>query len=52
MSAPQMEEENEEVEALHPDLDPDLVPDLEKEREENDLRDPAVLSAVYNTQVP
>lgn len=53
MSAPQLEkEENEEVEALDPDLDPDLALDLEKEGEENDLGDPAVLSAVHNSQVP
>nr|KAF6486421.1 PAT1-like protein 2 [Rousettus aegyptiacus] len=51
MSAPQLEkEENEEVEALDPDLDPDLALDLEKEGEENDLGDPAVLSAVHNSQ--
>lgn len=52
MSAPQLEEEENEVEALDPDLDPDLALDLEKEGEENDLGDPAVLSAVHNTQVP
>ncbi|XP_039744209.1 protein PAT1 homolog 2 [Pteropus medius] len=50
MSAPQLEEEENEVEALDPDLDPDLALDLEKEGEENDLGDPAVLSAVHNTQ--
>ncbi|XP_045142464.1 protein PAT1 homolog 2 isoform X2 [Echinops telfairi] len=41
------EEENEEQPGEEA-LDPDWAPDLEEE--ENDLRDPAVLSAVYNTQ--
>ncbi|KAM7158219.1 protein PAT1 homolog 2 isoform 1-T1 [Molossus nigricans] len=46
VSASQLEEEEEE------DLDPDLAPDLEEEvdEEEEDLGDPAILSAVHNTQ--
>uniref|UniRef100_A0A8D2AUD3 PAT1 homolog 2 n=1 Tax=Sciurus vulgaris TaxID=55149 RepID=A0A8D2AUD3_SCIVU len=44
--APEEEEGNEEEGGLDPD--PDLAPDPEEE--ENNLRDPAVLSAVHNTQ--
>ena len=49
VSASQLEEE---------ELDPDLAPDMEEEEaeeeeeEENDLGDPAVQSAVHNSQVP
>lgn len=46
VSASQLEEE---------ELDPDLAPDVEEEEaeeEENDLGDPAVQSAVHNSQVP
>ncbi|KAM9644880.1 protein PAT1 homolog 2 isoform 2-T2 [Trichechus inunguis] len=47
--ASQLEEEEEvEEEEEEEDLDPDRAPDPEEE--ENDLRDPAVLSAVHNTQ--
>uniref|UniRef100_H0WQI1 PAT1 homolog 2 n=1 Tax=Otolemur garnettii TaxID=30611 RepID=H0WQI1_OTOGA len=50
VSASQMKEE-EENEDGEEDLDPDLAPDPEEEEEEeNGLGDPAVLSAVRNTQ--
>ncbi|XP_074222134.1 protein PAT1 homolog 2 isoform X1 [Camelus bactrianus] len=53
MSASQLEEEEENGEGGE-ELDPDLAPDVEEEeggeQEENDLGDPAVLSAVHNTQ--
>lgn len=48
VSASQLEEEEEKEE--EEDLDSDLALDVEEE--ENDLGDPAVLSAVHNTQVP
>lgn len=59
MSASQLEEEEEqeEEEEGEEDLDPDLAPELEEEEEEeveeeeHDLGDPAVLSAIQNTQV-
>ncbi|XP_014636154.1 PREDICTED: protein PAT1 homolog 2 [Ceratotherium simum simum] len=56
VSASQLEEEEEnEEEEEDLDPDPDLAPDPEEEEEEEeeeekDLRDPAVLSAVHNTQ--
>ncbi|KAK1339009.1 hypothetical protein QTO34_019678, partial [Cnephaeus nilssonii] len=51
VSASQLEEE-EENEEEEEDLDPDLAPDLEEgvDEEEEDLGDPAILSAVTNTQ--
>lgn len=50
-SASQLEEEENEEEE---DMDPDLAPDLEEgvDEKEEDLGDPAILSAVTNTQVP
>lgn len=53
MSASQLEEEEENDEEEE-DLDPDLAPDLEEgvDEEEEELGDPAILSAVTNTQVP
>lgn len=51
-------EEPNEDEKKEEKQDPDLASDLEEEEEveeeegENDLGDPAVLSAVHNTQVP
>uniref|UniRef100_A0A452TQ58 PAT1 homolog 2 n=1 Tax=Ursus maritimus TaxID=29073 RepID=A0A452TQ58_URSMA len=58
VSASQLEEEEEqeEEEEGEEDLDPDLAPELEEEEEEeveeeeHDLGDPAVLSAIQNTQ--
>ncbi|XP_005877640.2 PREDICTED: protein PAT1 homolog 2 [Myotis brandtii] len=51
VSASQLEEE-EENEEEEEDLDPDLAPDLEEgvDEEEEELVDPAILSAVTNTQ--
>ncbi|XP_070260921.1 protein PAT1 homolog 2 [Myotis yumanensis] len=51
VSASQLEEE-EENEEEERDLDPDLAPDLEEgaDEEEEELGDPAILSAVTNTQ--
>lgn len=53
VSASQLEEE-EENENEEENLDPDLALDVEEEEEEeeNSLGDPAVLTAVHNTQVP
>lgn len=51
VSASPLEEKEEEVQEEE-DLDPDITPDQEEEEEENSLRDPAILSAVHNTQVP
>lgn len=55
VSASQLEEEEENEEGEEDlDPDPDLAPDPEEEEEEEDekdLGDPAVLSAVHNTQV-
>lgn len=49
VSASQLEEEEEEE-----NLGPDLAPDVEEgvDEEEEDFGDPAILSAVTNTQVP
>ncbi|KAI5129370.1 Protein Pat1 2 [Manis pentadactyla] len=49
VSASPLEEKEEEVQEEE-DLDPDITPDQEEEEEENSLRDPAILSAVHNTQ--
>ncbi|XP_021551424.2 protein PAT1 homolog 2 [Neomonachus schauinslandi] len=55
VSVSQLEEEEEEEEEEE-DLDPDLAPEPEEEEEEeveeeeHDLGDPAVLSAIHNTQ--
>ena len=54
VSASQLEEEEEGDQDLDPDLapDPEGEEEEEVEEEEHDLRDPAVLSAIHNTQVP
>lgn len=59
MSASHLDEEEEQEEEEEEYLDPDLAPELEEEEEEeveeeeeHDLGDPAVLSAIHNTQVP
>ncbi|XP_045863812.1 protein PAT1 homolog 2 [Meles meles] len=56
VSASQLDEEEEQEEEEEENLDPDLAPELEEEEEEmeeeeeHDLGDPAVLSAIHNTQ--
>ncbi|XP_036878066.1 protein PAT1 homolog 2 [Manis javanica] len=50
VSASPLEEKEEEVQEEEEDLDPDITPDQEEEEEETSLRDPAILSAVHNTQ--
>lgn len=57
VSASHLDEEEEQEEEEEENLDPDLAPELEEEEEveeeeEHDLGDPAVLSAIHNTQVP
>uniref|UniRef100_A0A8C7BW16 PAT1 homolog 2 n=1 Tax=Neovison vison TaxID=452646 RepID=A0A8C7BW16_NEOVI len=48
VSASHLDEEEEQEEEEEENLDPDLAPELEEE--EHDLGDPAVLSAIHNTQ--
>ncbi|XP_032199452.1 protein PAT1 homolog 2 [Mustela erminea] len=57
VSASHLDEEEEQEEEEEENLDPDLAPELEEEEEEeveeeeeHDLGDPAVLSAIHNTQ--